>query len=483
MKILIGGFVAESNAYVAQPCEIQDFTIVTGLDEAAERLYVKDIAEEEGIELIPSYFAWGAGAGRVAYDTFDYIQKQFLKAVREHQHEIDGMFFFFHGASNVIGLEGGSGDHSLIREIRRIVGPYMPIAMVMDPHGNLSQEQIDNCNIIRTFRHSPHTDRDEAHRIVFRALIDLLRNRREMRPVWRKVPILLGGERCVSTDGPLVSINKLLDEIEADPRIMCCSYHIGYLRHDSDKCGAAVVVVPYTPDDVAYAEQKADEIYEFVWERRREFHFTGVAAEPDEALAMMMGQPQGPCFLTDSGDNVTAGAPGANTYVLRQVLALDDYQGKNILFAGIADKQLCDTVFVNCSDGDHVSFDLGAEIDELSCKVHLSGTVVSHGDLHNHYNDPKVVGTCWTVKLDDIPVTVVVGTRHVSFAQRCQYEWANVDLDAYDLVIVKQGYLYPELKAMAKAYVMSLTDGATMQRTERLTYKKVARPVFPLDDM
>lgn len=483
MKILIGGFIAESNAYVAKPCEIQDFTIVTGLDEMAERMYITDIARDEGIELIPSFYASGAGAGRVAYDTFDYIKKQFLKAVYKHQNEIDGMFFFFHGASNVIDLEGGSGDHALVREIRRIVGPYMPLAMVMDPHGNLSQEQADNCNIIRTFRHSPHTDRPEAHRIVFRALIDVLKNRRDIHPVYRKVPILLGGERCVSTDEPLVSINKLLDSIEADPRILTCSYHVGYLRHDSDKCGAAVIVVPNTPDDVAYAEQKADEIYDFVWARRHEFHFTGVAAEPDEALQMMLDQEDGPCFLTDSGDNVTAGAPGANTYVLMQVLALDDFKNKNILFAEITDKQACETVLAECAEGDHVSFDLGAEIDELSSKVHIEGTIVSRGDLHNHYNDPAVVGKCWTIKLDNVPVTVVVGNHHVSFAQSCQYAWANVDMTPYDLIIVKQGYLYPELKAMAKAYVMSLTDGACMQRTERLVYHKVKRPIFPLDDI
>ena len=56
-----------------------------------------------------------------------------------------------------------------------------------------------------------------------------------------------------------------------------------------------------------------------------------------------------------------------------------------------------------------------------------------------------------------------------------------MDLDAYDLIIVKQGYLYPELKAMAANYVMALTDGACMQRTEKLTYKKVSRPIYPLD--
>ena len=28
MKILIGGLVAESNAYVAKPCEIQDLSLI-----------------------------------------------------------------------------------------------------------------------------------------------------------------------------------------------------------------------------------------------------------------------------------------------------------------------------------------------------------------------------------------------------------------------------------------------------------------------
>lgn len=482
MRILIGGFEAESNAYVAKPCEIQDFTIATG-DEIATRLAIKEIADQENIELIPSIYARGMGAGRVAYDTFDYILKQFLHATEKHQYEIDGIFLWLHGASNVLDLEGGSGDHAIIREIRKIVGPYMPIAMVMDPHGNLSQEQADNCNIIRTFRHSPHTDRDDAHRTVFRCLIDVLKNRRVIHPVYRKVPILLGGERSVSLDEPLVSINRLLDEIEADPRILCCSYHIGYLRHDNEKCGAAVIVVPNTPNDTEYAKQKVDQIYDFVWERRHDFHFTGYAAEPDEALAAMIQFDGSPCFLTDSGDNVTAGAPGSNTTVLKQVLDLKDYNNKKILFAEITDRALCDRYLNQKVIGDHVEFEIGAELDILSSKVSLKGTILSTGELHNHYHDPKVVGTCWTIQLDDIPVTVIVGNHHISFAERIQYEWANVDLDAYDLIIVKQGYLYPELKGLAKHYVLSLTDGACMQRTERLVYKKVIRPIFPLDNI
>lgn len=146
MRILIGGFVAECNAYVDKPMMLEDFSITRG-DAVADILYVREPAAECGVELVPSLMAYGGGGGRVDGAAFEYILTQFKNAVKEHLHDIDGMFFFFHGASSVIDLEGDSGDHALVREIRKITGPYMPLAMVMDPHGNLSQEQADNCNI------------------------------------------------------------------------------------------------------------------------------------------------------------------------------------------------------------------------------------------------------------------------------------------------------------------------------------------------
>ena len=109
MKVLIGGFVAESNARVKKPCRLQDFMMKTG-DEVVDALYVRDLFEEAGVEVIPTVYADGRAGGRMEKEAFDFILEQFLKGVREHMDEIDGMFFFLHGASNVLGLEGGSGS-------------------------------------------------------------------------------------------------------------------------------------------------------------------------------------------------------------------------------------------------------------------------------------------------------------------------------------------------------------------------------------
>ena len=122
MKVLIGGFVAESNARVKKPCALQDFMMKTG-DDVVDALYVRDLFEEAGIEVIPTIYADGRAGGRVTREAFDFILEQFLNGVREHIDEIDGMFFFLHGASNVLGLEGGIICQSRWSWIRMAICP------------------------------------------------------------------------------------------------------------------------------------------------------------------------------------------------------------------------------------------------------------------------------------------------------------------------------------------------------------------------
>ncbi len=62
MKILIGALLAESNAYVKQDCEIQDFTILKGPG-IADKLVISELARENDVELIPSLHASCMAAG------------------------------------------------------------------------------------------------------------------------------------------------------------------------------------------------------------------------------------------------------------------------------------------------------------------------------------------------------------------------------------------------------------------------------------
>lgn len=356
----------------------------------------------------------------------------------------------------------------------------MPIAIVMDPHGNLSQGFIDKANIVRCYRESPHTDMKECHRTVARMFIDLLQHRRNIHPAYRKLPILLGGERCVSTDEPMTSINLMLNKIEQEPRILSASYHIGYLRHDSDKCGASVVVVPNMPEDAAYAEETADRIVAYVMSRLHDFHYTGTTDDSELAIDQVLTARGSPCFITDSGDNTTSGATGGNTLMLRQFLARDNYNGRRILFAAITDPARTEQL-ARAKVGDTVDIQLGMQEDELSTSVHITGKILQKGCVHNMHHETADLGPAITVSLADKPIDIIVSSRSITYCEEQQFEAAGLHITDYDVIAVKQGYLFPELKALASFYIMSLTPGATNQKTESVPYKRVMRPMYPLD--
>ena len=50
-----------------------------------------------------------------------------------------------------------------------------------------------------------------------------------------------------------------------------------------------------------------------------------------------------------------------------------------------------------------------------------------------------------------------------------------------DIVVVKIGYLVPELYNMRADWIMALTPGGVDQDLDRLGYKRIMRPMFPLD--
>ena len=57
----------------------------------------------------------------------------------------------------------------------------------------------------------------------------------------------------------------------------------------------------------------------------------------------------------------------------------------------------------------------------------------------------------------------------------------GVDWFDYDVTVVKCGYAFPELIQDGHVAVMSLTEGATLQDTARLPFKRIMRPMYPID--
>ena len=480
MKVLIGFFTTESNANILTQANLSHYDLAFD-EECLRKNKVSEVFDQAGIEMIPAIYANAAGAGVIERNAFDYIERCFLRTISEHLDELDGIYLHLHGASEV--EEIGSGDHHLLKKIRELTGRYLPIAVVCDPHGNLTQEYVENCTILRSYRQSPHTDADETKRKVAGMLCDLLKKREHIHAVYRKLPLILGGEQSVSTDEPVRSINQYMDELEHDPRILSCSWHVGYLRHDCPEAGCGIVVVPKKTEDQAYAESIADQLAAYVWQKRHEFHYTGLTMQPDQALKSVLEFAGKPAFLTDSGDNVTSGASGYNTFILRQFLAVKDLK-KQVLFATICDPEACSQLQGN-NLGDSVELKLGKGVDCWSESVQLTGTIIAKGPLMGNLwsGRSRVWGQTVTVRLASQPMDIIIASNNNTLCEQHQYIAAGVDWDHYDVIVVKQGYIFPELKEKGKLNIMSLTMGATPQDTKAIPFKRILRPMFPMDEI
>ena len=177
MKVFVAHMTSECNEHVSRDATLDDFLLLYG-DECIDAMNIRDIFEGAGMDIVPPIFAGLSPSGMIERAAFDFIADKMLSALREHLSEIDGIYLQLHGASGIRGLDGVSAEHWLVRRTREIVGAHMPIALVMDPHGNVTGDLVYRTNIVRCYRESPHIDTIETERLVAEKLVDLLCRRR-----------------------------------------------------------------------------------------------------------------------------------------------------------------------------------------------------------------------------------------------------------------------------------------------------------------
>ena len=478
LNILVGSFTTESNTKVPYKTTMQNYDIRFNED-ALKVMELENCEQRYNVHVIPSIYANANAAALVEFEAFDYIEKKLLNTIKDHINEIDGIYLHLHGASYVENI--GSGDHHIIREIRKIVGPYLPIAVSCDPHGNLTKEYVESLQIIRSYRESPHTDASSTRLHVFEMLVDLLNNRENIVAQYEKLALILGGEQSVSADEPVLSINKYMDKMEEDPRIRSVSWHVGYLRHDCAEAGCGVVVIPQSSSDNEYCKQKCKELAKYVWDKRHEFHYTGLTGSVEDSIDMALNFNDKPFVITDSGDNTTSGATGWNTLLLRKLLASNS--NKKMLFASIRDEE-CFNYLDKCQNNDcHIRLGVGRDKNSPSLdldviKMKKAPIYLAHGEV-----TIGTLGEGILVRIKDTNIYVIVANKTGRITNATHLDVFDINWLDFDIVVVKQGYIFPEFKSGCKGYIMALTDGDTLQDTKHIGFKHIMRPMYPIDEI
>jgi len=153
MWVALGGMGHESNTFSPLFANIGDFKIIEGgelLEDNVARFLIG-----EGVEVIPTIYAWALPSGIVSKNTFLQLEDKLIKAL-EGADSLDGVCLFLHGAMEVEGI--GDGETHLLKRVRETVGFKVVVSVSLDLYGNLNLQIADYADILTAYRTAPHVD-------------------------------------------------------------------------------------------------------------------------------------------------------------------------------------------------------------------------------------------------------------------------------------------------------------------------------------
>jgi microcystin degradation protein MlrC len=340
------------------------------------------------------------------------------------------------------------------------------VAASYDLHGNVSQKIVDQLDIFAAYRTAPHIDVQDTMVRAWSMLVDALRSGRRPGVAWAPVPVLWPGERTSTEDEPARSLYKALPDIDRRAGILDANLMIGYVWADEPRASACAVV---TATDRQAAARAVEEIAASYWNARENFVFGPVTGPLEQMLDRAEEASTAPVILADSADNPTGGGVGDRADVLKALL---ERRFDGALLAGITDRPAVEACFA-AGKGARIGLDIGATLDPSSSPVHVEAEVVFLDDPGAFDERQAVVRTGG--------ITVVLAGRRRPYHNIADFTRLGLDPKSVRMLVVKSGYLSPELAPIANPNLMALTEGVVNQDIEALASKRRIRPVFPFD--
>lgn len=470
-RIGIGGIAIESSTFSPLPSTLEDFTILRGAELGPERFFQPEwpFLRRDDVAWLPCLHARALPGGPVIPAAYAAMKGELLDRIRAAL-PLDGFFFAIHGAMTVQGLDDAEAD--LAAAIRDLVGPRCLISAGMDLHGNVSADLVRQVDLFTAHRLAPHEDAMQTRE---RAVANLLRCLDEgLRPLraWARIPVILPGERTSTLVEPGRGLYAGLRDYDWSPGVIDASLWVGYVWADQPRSAASAVV---SGTDAARLRQVAETLARRYWDARHDFGFSTPVGDADWCIAQALARDEGPVVISDSGDNPTAGGVGDVPYFVGRLLAHPAFAAgeRTAIYASITDPAAvaaCRAAGV----GGEVAVSLGGKLDA----VHAQPLPV-RGRVAALLPDDPVGGEIAALRVGG--VAIIVTSRRKPYHRLREFTNLGLDPQAAHVVAVKIGYLEPELRHLARHAVLALTPGAVNQDIPSLPYRRVPRPIYPLD--
>lgn len=507
MRVGLLGFSIECNRFAPVATE-EDFRSRTWFEGAAllaeargaaPRMlaelpgFVADMDKAGAWEAVPVMLAMAEPNGPVEHAVFLRMMAVWEAGLRG-AGRLDGVYVVLHGAG--LTTEEDDPEGALLALVREVVGPGVPVVASFDLHANVSERDVTLLDGFVGYRTNPHMDMRACgaesagllRRLMGGARTFLARVRL---PIVPPTVTMLTEAASTKAGAPSRPYGELIDlgqrrmrEAPYAGRVLNVSVMGGFAFADTAFNGLTVVVTALDP---AAAEGLAREVAEGGWARRERFR--AVLTPLAEAVRLALGTAQGGAgqggaglAFADVADNPGGGGRGNTLDILR---AFAGAGVRDAVVGLIWDPQLA---------ADAHRAGVGAEMMATFGRNAAELWAVEARVLALH--DAPVLGRRGIFAGNTVPlgpmalldvggVRVAVASRRVQCADPAFLEALGVELGAVRCLVVKsRGHFRGGFDEYFRDEQVVEVDapGLSSPRLERFEWKKLPRPVIPLDE-
>ncbi|WP_338662547.1 M81 family metallopeptidase [Pararoseomonas sp. SCSIO 73927] len=330
MRIAVGGFQHESHSFAPVPTRWDDFLNPGGWPTPQRGGGLVDnlrgtgvpaagaiqAAERSGIEIVPLAWAFANPAGPVQAEAFERVCAFILSELSDAlaRGPLDGIYLDLHGA--MVAEEFPDAEGELLRRVRALAGPEIPIACSLDPHCNLTAEMVGRADALAPYRTYPHVDMKQAGARAIRLLVERMKRGRPFARAYRQADFWLPITSQCTLVPPMSEVYAERERIATRHGVSELAFCFGFPYADFPGCGMAVAAFA---SDQGAADAAADEFLALLNRRERDFAGEILPAERAVAEAIKVNASR-PVVIADTQDNPGGGGHGDTTGLLAELV-------------------------------------------------------------------------------------------------------------------------------------------------------------------
>ena len=482
MRVFCGALGTETNTFAPMPTGLSSFKD-RGYFKAGEHpgeltwlagplFAAREVAQAKGWTVIQGMEAGAQPSGTTTREAYELLRDELLGDLSAAM-PVDMVLLGLHGAMVADGYEDCEGD--LLARVRQIVGPKVVVGGELDPHMHLTQEMVNQADVLVSMKEYPHTDIIERGR----ELVALCEGKALGRI--NPIPALADCRMVVpvhTTREPARSFIDKVQAMEGKDGVLSISVGQGFAHGNVPGMGSKILV--YTDGNGKQADMLALQLAAEMIGMREQLavRYPDVDTALDEALAANTS----PVVIADRADNPGSGAPGDSTFILRRMVE----RGITNVAVGPLWDPVAVRIATDAGVGAKLALRIGGKIGPLSGPP-LDLEVTVKGLQHNLImtglaGAATPVGDAALVQAHGIEI-VLITIRNQALGSDV-FTKLGCDLSSKSLIVVKSAqHFRAAFNSIGKHFIYCGAPGAATPFTPTLPYTRIVRPRWPIDDI